>query len=305
VSDTAYDSAVFIDKFTFGRPEGEACVPGANLPVGVVLTKTVGPWPVAGNPVCALSDAITVTAGTEVAYCYRATNTGEYTLTTHTLVDSAFGTLFSQMPQELLPGETLEYITSRAETQTTVSVGTWTGWYSATFAAASSDVTTVTIPGPIITPTPSPGSAMLMVMPGSAQTYFTQPITVAVMISGVTNLGGYEVALRFDPNQVTATHVTQGSFLTTTGRTMIAVPTQIGPNYLRFGASTVGAAAGPSGSGALAWVRIEPRGVGSATLTLSNTLATNISGLTISLSNQGGQLYVIQPGSAYLPRVLR
>ncbi|MBK8833319.1 MAG: choice-of-anchor L domain-containing protein [Anaerolineae bacterium] len=54
VSDTAYDSAVFIDKFTFGRPEGEACVPGANLPVGVVLTKTVGPWPEAGNPVCAL-----------------------------------------------------------------------------------------------------------------------------------------------------------------------------------------------------------------------------------------------------------
>ncbi|HQV30147.1 MAG TPA: hypothetical protein PKZ61_18800, partial [Thermoflexales bacterium] len=61
----------------------------------------------------------------------------------------------------------------------------------------------------------------------------------------------------------------------------------------------------PSGSGALAWVRIEPRGVGSATLTLSNTLATNISGLTISLTNQGGQLYVIHPGVAYLPRVLR
>jgi hypothetical protein len=45
--------------------------------------------------------------------------------------------------------------------------------------------------------------------------------------------------------------------------------------------------------------------VGTATLTLSNTLATNISGLTISLSNQGGQLYVINPGVAYLPRVIR
>ena len=305
VSDTAYDSAVFIDKFTFGRPEGEACVPGANLPVGVALTKTVGLWPETGNPVCALSDAISVTAGTEVAYCYRATNTGEYTLTTHTLVDSAFGPLFSQMPQELLPGETFEYITSRVETQTNVSVGTWTGWYSATFAAASSDVTTVTIPGPIITPTPSPGSATLMILPGSAQTYFTQPITVAVMISGVSNLGGYEVALRFDPTQVTATNVSQGSFLTSTGRSMIGVPTQLGPDYVRFGASTIGAAAGPNGSGALAWVRIAPRNAGTATLTLSNTLATNINGLTISLTNQGGQLYVIQPGAAYLPRVLR
>ncbi|MBP8241963.1 MAG: choice-of-anchor L domain-containing protein, partial [Thermoflexales bacterium] len=305
VSDTAYDSAVFIDKFTFGRPEGEACVPGANLPVGVALTKTVGLWPEAGNPVCALTDAITVTAGTEVAYCYRATNTGEYTLTTHTLVDSAFGPLFSQMPQELLPGETFEYITSRVETQTNFSIGTWTGWYSATFAAASSDVTTVTIPGPIVTPTPTPGSATLMVMPGSAQTYFTQPITVAVMISGVSNLGGYEVALRFDPNQITATSVSQGSFLTSTGRSMIGVPTQLGPDYVRFGASTIGAAAGPNGSGALAWVRIAPRNAGTATLTLSNTLATNINGLTISLTNQGGQLYVIQPGAAYLPRVLR
>jgi len=305
VSDTAYDSAVFIDKFTFGRPEGEACVPGANLPVGVVLTKTVGPWPVTGNPVCALSDAITVTAGTEVAYCYRVQNSGEYTLTTHTLVDSAFGPLFSQMPQELLPGETFEYITSRVETQTTVSVGTWTGYYSATFGAASSDVTTVTVPGPVITPTPAPGSATLLIMPGSAQTYYTQPITVAVMISGVTNLGGYEVALRFDPNLVTATNVTQGSFLTSTGRSMIAVPTQIGPDSVRFGAGTFGAAFGPSGSGVLAWVRIAPRDAGTATLTLSNTLATNISGLTISLTNQGGQLYVIHPGSAYLPRVLR
>ncbi|HQX12033.1 MAG TPA: cohesin domain-containing protein, partial [Thermoflexales bacterium] len=289
----------------FGRPEGEACVPGANLPVGVVLTKTVGPWPEVGNPVCALTDVITVTAGTEVAYCYRATNTGEYTLTTHTLVDGAFGSLFSQMPQELLPGETFEFITSRVETQTTTSVGTWTGWYSATFGAASSDVTTVTIPGPIITPTPSPGSAALMVMPGSAQTYITQPITVAVMISGVANLGGYEVTLRFDPNQVTATNVSEGSFLTSTGRTLVPLPSRIGPDSLRFGASSIGAAAGPSGSGALAWVRIAPRGVGSATLTLSNTLATNVAGLSINLTAQGGQLYVIHPGAAYLPRVLR
>jgi hypothetical protein len=209
------------------------------------------------------------------------------------------------MPQELLPGETIEYITSRVETQTTVSVGTWTGYYSATFAAASSDVTTVTIPGPIVTPTPSPGSATLMVAPGSAQTYITQPITVAVMISGVANLGSYEAALRFDPSQVTATQVTQGSFLTSTGRTLIAVPVQIGPDYVRFGASTIGGAAGPSGTGALAWVRIAARDTGTATLTLSNTLATNISGLTINLSTQGGQLYVISSGAAYLPRVLR
>ena len=149
------------------------------------------------------------------------------------------------------------------------------------------------------------GSATLMVMPGFAQTYFTQPITVAVMISGVSNLGGYEVALRFDPTLVTATNVSQGSFLTSTGRSMIGVPTQLGPDYVRFGASTIGAAAGPNGSGALAWVRIAPRNAGTATLTLSNTLATNINGLTISLTNQGGQLYVIQPGAAYLPRVLR
>ena len=108
------------------------------------------------------------------------------------------------------------------ETQTAVSVGTWTGAYSGTFAAASTDATTVTLQGPVITPTPSPGSATLMILPGSAQTYYTQPITVGVMISGVTNLGGYEVALRFDPAQVTVTDVSQGSFLTTTGQLLSA-----------------------------------------------------------------------------------
>ncbi len=304
-SDTAYDSAVFIDKFKFARPGGQGCAPGANLPVGVALTKTVSVWPDVGNPICGLTDALTITQPTEIAYCYRATNTGEYTLTTHTLADSAFGTLFSQMPLELLPGETYEFMTSRVETRTTVSVGTWTGWYSGTFAAASTDVTTVTAPGLEITPTPAPGNAMLMVMPGSAQTYYTQPITVAVMISGVANLGGYEVTFRFDPNQVTATNVSEGSFLTSTGRTLVPLPARIGPDSLRFGASTIGAAAGPSGSGVLAWVRIAPREAGTATLTLSNTLATNVVGLSINLTAQGGQLYVIHPGAAYLPRVLR
>ncbi|MBX7214450.1 MAG: choice-of-anchor L domain-containing protein, partial [Thermoflexales bacterium] len=306
VTDTAYDSAVFIDKLRFSRPGGQGCAPGANLPISVALTKTVSVWPTVGNPVCGVTDTITVTAGTEVAYCYRATNTGEYTLTTHTLADTAFGTLFTALPQELLPGETYEFITSRVHTQSLVSVGSWTGTYSGTFNAVGSATTTVTIPGPAPTPTPvSPGSGFVSLQPIVVQTYLTAPVTITVMISGVTHLGGYETALRFDPAQVTVTAVSQAEFLTSTGRSLVALSTRTGPDYVRFGASTVGAASGPSGIGALARVRVSPRTVGTITLILSDTLATNEAGQAISLSVQNGALYVINPGKAYLPLVIR
>ena len=64
------------------------------------LVKTVGTVP----GVCAVGDNITVTAGTEVYYCYQVENTGNVTFNFHDLVDSELGVLLNDLPYVLAPG---------------------------------------------------------------------------------------------------------------------------------------------------------------------------------------------------------
>ena len=66
----------------------------------ISLTKTVGTDPGA----CATSDAITVTAGTAVTYCYRMQNDAGVTLTTHSLFDDQLGTLLNESFDTVAPG---------------------------------------------------------------------------------------------------------------------------------------------------------------------------------------------------------
>ncbi len=65
----------------------------------IELNKTVGTTP----GVCAAGDNVTVTAGTEVYYCYQVQNTGDVTLNFHDLVDSELGTLLDNFPYVLAP----------------------------------------------------------------------------------------------------------------------------------------------------------------------------------------------------------
>lgn len=85
------------------------------------------------NPsTCALSSSITVPAGTTVKYCYTITNTGEHTLTTHSLVDNRFaGAILDSFSREVGPGESFSTVDIDVEmTQTltvsTTNVATWT-----------------------------------------------------------------------------------------------------------------------------------------------------------------------------------
>ena len=48
-----------------------------------------------------------------------------------------------------------------------------------------------------------------------------------------------ELCLHFDPNLVTVTDVSQGSFLTSTGRGLVLVPTRFGPDYARESAAAL------------------------------------------------------------------
>jgi hypothetical protein len=99
------------------------------VPPSIDLAKTVGTTP----GVCATTDAITVTAGTDVYYCYEVTNTGPITLAFHDLVDSELGNILSGFPYNLAPGASVDTIAagltlSATLNATTVNTATWTAF---------------------------------------------------------------------------------------------------------------------------------------------------------------------------------
>ena len=122
------------------------------------------------------------------------------------------------------------------------------------------------------------------------------PITVAVMISNVTNLGSFLYTLGFDPARVQVQAVTLGEFPGSTGRTF----TPIGPTIdnengtATFGAYSVGGTPpGPSGAGNLAYVRLQPISSGVTALTLSSVQASTVSGGNLEVIAQTGTLSIV------------
>jgi uncharacterized repeat protein (TIGR01451 family) len=98
----------------------EADIITLDMP-SIVITKTVGT-----NPgVCATTTEITVTAGTTVYYCYAVQNTGNITLTTHNLTDSALGVILSGFAYTLTPGASVFVTQSATLVSTTVNVAEW------------------------------------------------------------------------------------------------------------------------------------------------------------------------------------
>ena len=115
--------------------QGPVIVPSSTRPpagspaltedASIVLTQTVGLDPA----ICATTDSITLTiGGGTVIYCYRVTNTGDVTLTRHTLVDEHLGTVLSNFPYTLNPGASAYLTQSVVITETTVNSATWTAF---------------------------------------------------------------------------------------------------------------------------------------------------------------------------------
>ncbi len=89
----------------------------------ISLNKTVGTVP----GVCALTDDITITAGTEVYYCYQVENTGDVTLNFHDLVDSELGVILNDFPYTLAPGAlSPQVLVPETPLFSVTNVATWT-----------------------------------------------------------------------------------------------------------------------------------------------------------------------------------
>ena len=112
-------------------------------PYAIELTKTVGTVP----GVCATTDSIVVPPGFDVYYCYTVRNIGLNALSTHDLVDSELGTLFTGMSHSLAPGDTYSYIEPATVNATVTNTATWTA-HAGTNNASDSDTATVTVLAP-------------------------------------------------------------------------------------------------------------------------------------------------------------
>lgn len=135
----------------------------------ISLEKTVGTDPA----VCAASDTVSVGYGDDVTYCYKVTNTGNVSLTAHSLVDDQLGTLLNNFNYTLDPLASAFITSSTQLTASVVNSATWTA-SSISYTASASDIATVTV---VVTPSISVGPTDLASTQG-ANTVLTQTLTI-------------------------------------------------------------------------------------------------------------------------------
>jgi hypothetical protein len=111
------------------------------------LEKTVGADP----QTCATSDALNADYGAAATYCFKIINTGNVTLTRHTLVDNQLGTLLNNFAYNLTPGASAFLTHSAVLTITTVNTATWTASNPGpTHVVSATSYATATVPAPAI-----------------------------------------------------------------------------------------------------------------------------------------------------------
>lgn len=112
----------------------------------ITMTKTVG----TDATSCAAGSSITVPYGSTVYYCYSVENTGNITLTTHTVVDDVLGTVLGpDAAYALAPGATFSFTSTHATVTETVTAGAlWTASVAGSSVATATGSTTVTVQPP-------------------------------------------------------------------------------------------------------------------------------------------------------------
>ncbi|MGB0383566.1 MAG: DUF7507 domain-containing protein [Ardenticatenaceae bacterium] len=126
--------------------QSEASAQVTILTAGLELTKTVG----IQADTCATTDAISVTTGTQVHYCYLLANRGDVPLTSHRLVDDQLGSLLITDSLQIAPGESYSLTHSTTLTESVVNQATWSAQISPTLRLTHTDSATVTILTPAI-----------------------------------------------------------------------------------------------------------------------------------------------------------
>jgi len=115
------------------------CGEPAPMP-SIAVTKTVG----LDASVCATTTTISAPYNSEVTYCYTMVNTGNVTVTTHTVVDDKLGTLLNNFPAVVGPGDGALFTVTTTITDSVTNVVTWTAFIDAQISTSGSASATVT-----------------------------------------------------------------------------------------------------------------------------------------------------------------
>jgi Cohesin domain len=151
------------------------------------------------------------------------------------------------------------------------------------------------------TPTATPLPVNCAVEPGATVCVqppdFTVPpgtdFSIDVVVDEVSDLGGYEFTLVFDPDIIALMEISNGSFLGSTGRTVSCLDPTLGVGSVRLVCTTLGAApGGPNGSGVLATVRFLALAEGSSPLHPQDVILADILGTSIPSTAQDGAVTV-------------
>lgn len=160
---------------------GGSTAGAAPQATAIQMTKTVGTAP----GVCAATESVTVVPGTTVYYCYSIQNTGTTTVNNHSLVDSALGTIFSNVDNPLGPGQSTDTVAlgvsvSAVVTQPVNNTATWTvDEVGGPESASSSDSASVDVVNPSVVVTKTVGTqagvcaatSTIQVVPGTPVYY--------------------------------------------------------------------------------------------------------------------------------------
>jgi hypothetical protein len=121
------DNSASAPPVTITVPPSDPTNPVCNPQFSVVLTKTVG---LSALTCAATSNIMVPPGGVDVTYCYTVQNTGNITLSAHSLVDTPLGVILNNFAYDLLPGATT-FVTATANiTETTVNTATWTATHA-------------------------------------------------------------------------------------------------------------------------------------------------------------------------------
>jgi len=120
--------------------------------------------------------------------------------------------------------------------------------------------------------------------------------TVDVRVEDITDLGGFEFQLDYDPAIVYVDDVTLGSFLGSGGKNTAALGPTIdnGSGSVTFGGFSYGSGTGADGTGTLATITFSPQVTGTTALTLSNVQMRDSLNYEIPADPQDGEIEVVE-----------
>jgi len=153
------------------------------------------------------------------------------------------------------------------------------------------------------TPTPVSGAALMRIDPSSQGVPEGDDVVVDLVIEDAVDLGTYTFTIGFDPTLLSFIEITNGPFLESTGGNAFCIGPVVNPTAAtaQFGCVMTGAA-GPSGTGVLATVRLGSFCGGSGPLDLPQASIADSAADPLPLNTAGGSVTVI--GSTVCPTPL-